>query len=447
MKENFTINFLCLVLLLLTGIFCNKKFDSPPAYIGPDIQPNYTIRDLRAMHQMGSFEHIVDDFIIEGIVVADDRKDNFYKSIIVQDSTGGITIRMDGTGLYNDYPIGRKVAVKLRDLWMGDYARMVQLGAGIDQSNPAFLELAAIPVPLFDRYIIKKELNSPVNAKLVRLDELNDSLQSRLVTIQNVEFAISDTGKTYADAVNKLPVNATVKSCTGGSTYIRTSGFADFAAAKIPRGNGTVTAIYTVFRTEKQLIIRDTSDIQLNGLRCTAPGTKLLLEENFERLTPNTELTLPGWKNIGETGNIPYVGKTAGNNVYAEISAFATAKQGVVSWLILPAVNLANSANEVLSFITKDGFDNGAVLQVFGSTNYDGGNMPWKAKWTLLKAVISKGSVSTIQNDWVSSGNISLVGFSGMVHIAFRYDGADPVTALDKRTTTFQLDNIRIEGN
>jgi hypothetical protein len=432
---------------VLISICCNKKFDSPPEYIGPNIHPNFSIRDLRAMHLMGSFEHIVDDYIIEGVVVADDRKDNFYKSIVVEDSTGGITIRMDANGLYTDYPVGRKVAIKLRNLWMSDYARMIQLGAGIDQSNQAFLELAPIPVPLFDRYIVKKELNNVFAAKHVRLDELHDSLQSRLITIDNLEFAIADTGKTYADAVNKLSVNATVKSCAGGSTYIRTSGFANFAAAKIPRGNGSITAIYTVFRSEKQLLIRDTSDVQLNGLRCTAPGTKLLLEENFERAIPNTELNLSGWRNIAETGSVSYIGKTADNNVYAEISAFATGRSGVVSWLILPPVNLNNSANEVLGFITKDGFDNGAVLQVFASANYDGGNMPWKAKWTLLKSLISKGSVSTISNDWVSSGNISLAGFSGIVHIAFRYDGADPASVLDKRTTTFQLDNLRIVGN
>jgi hypothetical protein len=447
MKKKSAIIILRLAFVLITGICCNKKFDAPPEYIGPAIYPNFTIRDLRAMHVMGSFEHIVDDYIIEGIVVADDRKDNFYKSIVLEDSTGGITIRMDANGLYTDYPVGRKLAVKLRNLWMGDYARMIQLGAGIDLSNPAFPELSPIPVPLFDRYIIKKELNNVVNPKHLRLDELNDSLQSRLITIDNLEFAITDTGKTYADAVNKLSVNATIKTCSGGSTYIRTSGFANFAAAKIPRGNGSITAIYTVFRTEKQLLIRDTSDVQLNGLRCTAPGTKLLLEENFERVIPYTELNLPGWKNIAETGNVSYVAKTADNNLYAEISAFATGRQGVVSWLILPAVNLNNSANEVLSFITKDGFDNGALLQVFASTNYDGGNTPWKAKWVLLKAMVSKGSLSTIANGWVSSGNISLAGFSGLVHIAFRYDGADPSSALDKRTTTFQLDNVRIEGN
>ena len=447
MKQNSLQITFYLLIIITIGNFCNKKFDSPPEYTGSNIQANLSIRDLRTMHFMGNFERVTDDFIIEGIVVADDRKDNFYKTIVLQDSTGGITIRMDGSGLYNDFPVGRKLAVKLKGLWIGDYARMIQLGSAVDRSDPNYPELTAIPVPLFDRYIIKKNLNNPVVPRAVHLDQLNDSLQSCLIKIDKIEFSVSDTGKTYADAVNKLSDNTVVKACSGGSAYIRTSGFANFAAAKTPRGNGSITAIYSVFRTDKQLLIRDTSDIQMNGLRCTAPGVKVLSEENFENNIPNTEQFPTGWKNISESGGKPYQIKKSNNNVYAEITAFATNQPTVVSWLIMPAVNLNNSANEILSFQTKDGFDNGAVLQVFISTNYDGGNTPSKAKWTQLKAVFSKGSTSAIGNDWVSSGNISLSGFSGSVYIAFRYDGADPAFAIDKRTTSFQIDNVRIEGN
>ncbi|MDB5211793.1 MAG: hypothetical protein JWQ30_2620 [Sediminibacterium sp.] len=448
MKQN-THNTLqwCFFIVIWAGICCNKKFDSPPAYTGPSIQPNISIRDLRAMHFTGNFERILGDHIIEGIVVADDSKDNFYKSIVIQDSTAGITVRMDGSGLYNDYPVGRRVVVKLKDLWLGDYAKMIQLGAAVDRSDPVFPELVAIPTTLFERYIIKKELNNTVVPKHVRLDQLNDSLQSCLIAVDNVEFSVSDTGKPYADAVNKLSANATVKSCSGGSAYIRTSGFANFAGAKAPRGNGTLTAIYSVFGTTKQLLIRDTSDVQMNGLRCTGAGAKLLFNENFENAAANMDINLTGWKNISESGSISFTAKTTNNNIYAEISAFATNKPVIVSWLIIPAVNLSNSANEVLSFQTKDGFDNGAVFQVYVSTNYDGGNTPWKAKWTALKATIAKGSISAIRNDWVPSGSISLAGFSGMVYIAFRYDGADPGNVFDKRTTTFQLDNVRVEGN
>ena len=428
-------------------IACNKKFDEPPVYTGPDIRANLSIRDLHKMHFNGNFEQVLDEYVIEGIVVADDRTDNFYKSIVLQDSTGGVTIRLDATGLYTDYPIGRRIAVKLKGLWLGDYAAMLQIGVGVDRTDPQYPELAGIPLPLFDRYLVKKTLNNTIVPRTVRIDELNDSLQSCLIKISDVEFSVSDTGKTYADAINKQSVNRTIKACTGGSVYLRTGGFADFANIKTPRGNGTITAIYSVFNKEKQLLIRDTSDVRMDGLRCTGAGSKTLLSEDFETINTNTDLIISGWKNIAESGGKTYQGKSSSGNRYAEINALASGQTSVVSWLISPPVNLSNSANEVLSFQTKDGFDNGAVLQVYISTNYDGGNTPGKAKWVVLKANISKGSGLGLATDWASSGNISLSGYSGAVYIAFKYEGADPVSVADKRTTSFQVDNVRIVGN
>ena len=149
MGSTVPVSVMCWLILSASGIFCHKKFDEPPPYTGPVIKANITIQDLRAMHFPGNFEKLMDEFIIEGVVVADDSKDNFYKSIVIQDSTGGITIRLDGFGLYNFYPVGRKVFVKLKDLWLGDYAKMIQLGAGVDRSDPAFPELIPVPQPLY----------------------------------------------------------------------------------------------------------------------------------------------------------------------------------------------------------------------------------------------------------------------------------------------------------
>ena len=444
MKQAYSI-FVLIAVLLVPG--CYKTFDAPPPYTEPETVANFSIQSLRAMHFTGNFEKITNDLVIEGVVIADDRAGNFYQSIVIQDSTGGITIRLNGFGLYNDFPVGRRVAVKLNGLWLGDYAGMLQLGNAVDRSNPLYPELTAVPVPLFDRFLVKKEYNNVVVPKTVRIDQLNDSLQSCLVKIDQLEFAISDTGTSFADAVNKQSENKTVKVCGGGSIFIRTSGFADFAADKIPRGNGSVTAVYSVFRTEKQLMIRDTGDIQMEGLRCTGAGVKTLFEEDFEQVFTENDLMGRGWKNIRESGKISYTTKNAGANRFVSVSAFATGEPAVISWLVSPAVDLSNSANEILRFLTKDEFDNGGVLEVFVSTNYDGGDTPWKARWVLLPAVIAKGTVSSVRTDWVTSGNIKMNSYRGKINIAFRYTGADPVSQTDKRTTGFQIDNVSIVGN
>lgn len=433
---------------LITGLTnCHKQFDEPPEYTGPAIKANTSIAALKQLHLLSNYEKILEDLIIEGVVIANDQTDNFYKSIVVQDSTAGITIRLDGYSLFNVYPIGRKLFIRLKGLWMGDYAGMVQLGAGVNRSDPQFPELTPIPQPMFDQVIIKSVLNQPLVPKRVLMTDLADSLQSMLITLSNVEFMSSDTGKPYADAINKQAISHSLRTCGIGTVYLRTGGFARFASALTARGNGEITGVYSIFRTQKQLLIRDTSDVRMDGLRCTITGPKQLFAEDFSGLIADAEVLLPNWKNISEVGGRRFLSKTVAGNPSVEISAFATREQSVISWLILPSIDLGNSANELLRFQTKDAFDNGAILQVLVSTNYDGGDMPWKAKWTSLPAVISKGSTSGYAKDWVTSGDVSLHHLKGKVHIAFRYEGNDPGLQIAKLTTTFRLDNIVVLGN
>ena len=401
---------------------------------------------MRDAHIPGNFEKFTDNQIITGVVVANDASDNFYKLIVIQDSTAGITIRLDGFGLAADYPLGKRLFIRLNGLWLGEYGGMLQLGGAIDQSNPLYPELIPIPSPLFSKFLLMGNMEKMPAPILVRFEQLKDTLQSRLITLDSIELAVADTAKPFADIINKITTSHTLRICNSGNLYLRTSGFASFASIKTPRGNGKVTGIYSVFGSQKQLMIRDTSDIQMNGLRCTSGGAKLLFYEDFESIPVNVNLAINGWKNIAETGGILFNGKMSTGNRYAEIGAFATNQLVVSSWLILPSINLSNSSNEQLSFLTKDAFDNGATLQVYVSTNYDG-TLPWKAKWTLLKALISKGSVNSIASKFTNSGNISLSGFNGNIHIAFKYDGNDLPGINNKRTTTFQLDEIKIMGN
>src|SRR4051794_6671181 len=98
------------VLSLVTGILiittsllivsCNKTFDEPPIYEPPVITPDLTIADLKAMHTYGQFEQVTEDKTIGGVVIADDRSGQFYKTIVIQDETGGISVSLDAYDLY-----------------------------------------------------------------------------------------------------------------------------------------------------------------------------------------------------------------------------------------------------------------------------------------------------------------------------------------------------------
>ena len=445
--KNVYIQWICIFFLWGTFCNCEKVWDAPPIYTGPALKANMSIKDMLRLHIPNNYEKISADYIIEGTVTANDKTDNFYKSIIIQDSTAAITIKLDGYNLFTKYAVGQKLGIALNGLWLSDYAGMTQIGIGVDRSDPASPFLLGIPQPLMNRYISHLAGGKLMKPIPVLATGLADSLKGCLVAIEQLEFVASDTGKPYADLVNQLPASHTLRTCSIGNLYLRTSGFASFGNALTQRGNGTATGIYTVFRTQKQLVIRDTSDMQLTGLRCSVTGPKTLFAEDFTNAVTDSNFISAGYKNIAEVGGKYFTAKKTSANSYLEISAFAARQNAVISWLILPPINLDHSANEILHFDTKDGFDNGAILQAMASTNYDGGNNPARAKWTLLPAVMSKGSGSGFAPQWMFSNNLDLSKFKGNVYIAFRYEGNDPSAAIGKLTTSFRLDNIMVQGN
>jgi hypothetical protein len=96
-----------LSILLLSGIVsCVKKdFDEPPTGGEPvSVTPNTTLAELKALHlTKGGFDKITEDLIIGGQVVMDDRSGNYYKTLVIQDATGGIEIKFNDGYLYNQF--------------------------------------------------------------------------------------------------------------------------------------------------------------------------------------------------------------------------------------------------------------------------------------------------------------------------------------------------------
>src|SRR3954453_14960406 len=102
------------ILFFISSIACNKKFDEPPVYVAPNITADLSISDLKAMHTTGKIEQITIDKTIAGVVIADDESGQFYKTIVIQDSTGAMIVKLYGYDLYTKYPIGRQVFIKVK---------------------------------------------------------------------------------------------------------------------------------------------------------------------------------------------------------------------------------------------------------------------------------------------------------------------------------------------
>jgi hypothetical protein len=256
------------IVVLFFSAACLKQTAYAQPVNGNDTDSLVSIKALRKLHAMGNFEPITKSMALEATIVANDEHDNLYKSISIQDSSGGILLNLDGSSLYQTYPVGTTIRVRLQNLFLTDYRRMLQIVGSVDTSSGQLLT-TGIAAPLFSKFIKVVKENTNIVPMIVSFKNLADSLQGRLIKISNVEFSAADTNSTFADKKNKIGASRGLKFCTGGTIYLRTSGYADFAGISLPKNNGDIVGIYSVYNYEKQLLLRDTSDILFRSKRCT----------------------------------------------------------------------------------------------------------------------------------------------------------------------------------
>lgn len=267
---NTWIKFIFLGCFLFTLSSCvDQEFDTPP---GRQVQTedisNTTIRELKELHIPGQAELIPAGTIIKGRVISDDEQGNFFREITIQDETAGILVRIDRTPLFTEFERGRIVYIDCEGLAIGDFANLIQIGYPGSGGN-----IDRIPEIFVNQHVIAGELpETPVQPVLVTIPQLNDNFLSTLVTVDSVEFRQGDLGLSLAVPNGGGTTNRTVEDCDGAELVLRNSDFSDFAGFGIPMGRGPITGVYSKFNSTKQLTIRDTDDLMLDGPRCGSGG-------------------------------------------------------------------------------------------------------------------------------------------------------------------------------
>ena len=264
---------------------CVKDNFTVPGPKGANVNPvgveaTMTIKQFKQQYYVPVLGKILptlipDSIVLTGIVNADDRSGNFYKTICLQDSTGGLQIKIAGTGLYYDYPVGRRIWIKTKGLYIFDYGGTLILGGYIDLAgtHPTVGGIALGNAP---NSIIKGEWGLPVPVQKVTISQLNNvggyvDMQSMLYEVDDVEYGQQNvvSGATYADALNKASANIVLEDCNGFNMVVRSSGYANFATAQPPATHGNILGIYTYFSFASsgnfQLTIRDTTDVMFTS--------------------------------------------------------------------------------------------------------------------------------------------------------------------------------------
>lgn len=298
--------------LLLAVSLCaclRKDFERPPdnRFDDPMLQPTHSIAAFKALNGIylpgtgGDTTRINADILISGIVVANDRSGNLYKQIVIQDNSAALFVNINDYSLYAPYPVGRRLYIKCKGLQLGYNGGMPELGSGLD----AQLNVLGLSSSEADEHILKGAIGNEIRDTILSLDAVksvsansaNRGLLGRLITITGVQF--EDTAGTYADP--SATSNRVITDCVGSDRkmVVRTSNFASFRGAALPRGAGTIRGIYTIYQSASastpQLILRDTSDVKLNGLRCgEKPAAALISIDSLRKRYPGSgTVTLP----------------------------------------------------------------------------------------------------------------------------------------------------------
>lgn len=421
---------------------CLKQvYDAPPDKSGLDPELTVTL----SIAEIQQFTHgiaIANDDIIAGVVVMDDKSGNYFKKIVIQDNSGGIEIAIDQSYLYNEYPIGRKVYVRVKGLFLSNSDGNLMLGYTPDATGA----IAPIPFSIINNYVVKATFPTAYKVDTLTISQLRDLNFSKkylntIVAIRDVEFTNESAGVPYAQIASLASnTNLTIEDCDKNTIYLRNSGYSKFQPYFTPTGKGMLTALFTVYNTTPQLFIRDTTDVHFDSERCegsplTGPSITLF-SDDFSDGIINKPINWIGGYNIQEAGTVFYY-YSGTINKYAKISAYVTGQGEVKSWLVTSQIDLSRIVYPKLQLKTAYSALDDAQFKAFVSTDFDGTNLT-TAHWLALPKIITPD-----QSAWIfNQQEINLDQWIGQkIYIGFKYYGGYVGTA------TFGLDDVKVVAN
>ncbi len=267
--KKITIIFLAAVFFAGVSSCVKEKFTAPAANnADPNLTPNTTIAAITALYtSVKTPIQITQPLVLEAVVVGDDKSGNLYKELAIEDSTGGILLMINGPDLYANYPVGRRLFIQLKGLYVVSYDGSYEIVGSVNTDG----SFTGIGTTNLSQYIFPGQWGVNVAPKVVTITQLLSNIntyQSQLIQLNNVEFVAGSRGVPYANGTLILNGSLLVKDCNENQATVYTSGYANFANSLTPSGNGSLVCIYGVYGTTAQLMLRDTTDVNMTGPTC-----------------------------------------------------------------------------------------------------------------------------------------------------------------------------------
>ena len=238
------------------------------------------------------------DEAIEGYVISSDEAGNFYQKIYIQneDKTKGVTVAINKTGLYTDFPLGAKVQLRLKGLTSQINNGGVDFGSGIFQANNGRTSVGRMSEAIAKNHLFDKGGVRKTLAELAKADTSINTLKveanvNQLITLKGVHFKTADVGKEMHQKTNdaRQGTDYTLTDAQGNTIPFRTSRYAKFKDEKVPAGTLDITGVLTKFGQNWQFMISNYADIVVvNGGTSTGTQTNTQTSTTVETVEAST---------------------------------------------------------------------------------------------------------------------------------------------------------------
>ncbi len=380
---------------------CNKEIAVAPA-MSFEGQADHTIKELLAHDTSDSLP----DWTVTGVVVSNDEHGNFYKTLVIQDETAGLTLNMGNSSLSTHYPIGQRVFVKCNGLVLGKSYGAQVIGIGSSAS------VDPIPASAEFKYIFRHEVPEPEPRPFViTKDTPEDSIVAhlnQLVELRHAQFKDDDFGKKIATGEKAYTsYDIVLNAC---HLALNTSKYVDESIANVtvPTDTGSIRGVLNIYKTygapTYQITLRSIKDL------------KFKWTEDYYDLNEHLDENLFGWSQYPSGNNWG----TIQNKAFQIGTGVSSA-----AWLVSPALSLSKY-NSV--FVLFDRIDKDNLVEFYYTTATYSGTIN-SGDWHRIELAEYTGTQ-------FSPTKVTIPGSA--TNIAFRFKGGDNSKAY--------IQNVKIQG-
>ena len=189
----------------------------------------------------GDHHRITKEYIVEGVLVANDTMGEFHKSIVVTDESGGIEIAIDSHDMAIELPVYAKVEIQCSGLMLARIGGKIALGADSNEEFP----LANIDASMIGRYIRVVGYDHDFEVRTATFAQLDQSDISALLRFDGLHICEEERGLAWCDIIEDEAVTTfrTFVDSNGNTIAVRTLPTVIYALEEIPENEISVIAV------------------------------------------------------------------------------------------------------------------------------------------------------------------------------------------------------------